>query len=593
MSWGLVVGKLGVSDDAGRGAVERLVNLTEHDVTLVSWPHAADAGTSPSLLTTVLDGRVARIDDVAARTGTNWLVLGSSLVSATMMRRSGRVEGLPARQPGTRFIVSRLTALAVRDRADLVFPLGEIRDGDGRITAVRGLGLFRSRWDLRSRLWDRRIAARERKARSPLKNSQWTAVLFVAASSLLSGTIGLAPGALDNSKTSGWKVTWASWTWWLAIVSLVLGLAALGWAVWRWGQNQAILAERRTAYVIDEQGALWQHEDNTSILADISAGFAATLVVPGPGDLGLDWQWQWQWQVSGPRAVLWDARVDDLVSSFWAVHHNDSKVTRNAVFVWAPWPVAMAFGARATSRGRGLVLHVRQRPSYGAGGPHPQPLITASAHDFLRNERLQPLGVAAPQHRPAVSEQYLSLTFHTASDPAGPGPAAPPGPTGGTGDGTIGHVVLLVVRVSHGPVGPIQEDLAATKPFIVEFCSSLAGAAGPVGPHTVRVVEWRLDTLDAEAGQVPDLPWEAFPAAAEAIADWVTKETAANQIVLLATRIPQELAVGLGVQLGQRSWQRAEKERWPGRVYPVVYDQGRLVVPDLALGSGRATGFRA
>jgi hypothetical protein len=39
-------------------------------------------------------------------------------------------------------------------------------------------------------------------------------------------------------------------------------------------------------------------------------------------------------------------------------------------------------------------------------------------------------------------------------------------------------------------------------------------------------------------------------------------------------RMPQELAVGLGVQLGQRP------SSWPWRMYP----QGQLVIPDLQLG---------
>jgi hypothetical protein len=100
-------------------------------------------------------------------------------------------------------------------------------------------------------------------------------------------------------------------------------------------------------------------------------------------------------------------------------------------------------------------------------------------------------------------------------------------------------------------------------------------------------VEWRLDPRESGTGRVPELPWAAFPAAAEAIADWVIAQATAHsaRIVLLATRIPQELAVGVGVQLGQRSWERRPGQQWPQLVYPVFHTGTQLVVPDLPLGA--------
>lgn len=87
------------------------------------------------------------------------------------------------------------------------------------------------------------------------------------------------------------------------------------------------------------------------------------LRVPGPTALDENWRWRAD-AVGAPQS---DARADQHVHSFWAVRYNDDQVTRNALFTWAPWPVAMAFGARATARSRGLVLNVRQRPSHTAG----------------------------------------------------------------------------------------------------------------------------------------------------------------------------------------------------------------------------------
>jgi len=56
--------------------------------------------------------------------------------------RQGEVEGLPEPKPGTIYIVSRLTAQAVGGRDDVVFPLGEVRDENGRILGVTGFGCF-------------------------------------------------------------------------------------------------------------------------------------------------------------------------------------------------------------------------------------------------------------------------------------------------------------------------------------------------------------------------------------------------------------------------------------------------------------------
>jgi hypothetical protein len=60
-----------------------------------------------------------------------------------------------------------------------------------------------------------------------------------------------------------------------------------------------------------------------------------------------------------------------------------------------------------------------------------------------------------------------------------------------------------------------------------------------------------------------------------------------GHVVLLAARIPQELAVGLGIQLGQRA------RSWPGSACPVYFSGGRLFVPDLRLGADSVPAERA
>jgi hypothetical protein len=59
---------------------------------------------------------------------------------------TGGVVGLPEPEPGVLLLVSRVLALAVTDRTDLVFPFGEIRDDSGRILAVAAL----ARWSSQS-----------------------------------------------------------------------------------------------------------------------------------------------------------------------------------------------------------------------------------------------------------------------------------------------------------------------------------------------------------------------------------------------------------------------------------------------------------
>lgn len=573
----------GVASRAG----DRLVNLTEHDVVLEARPwNGSDGAAEPSLACLVPDGRFARVDDGAARLGEHLIDTGAGVVRLTWLRRSGRLAGLPAPREGVRYVVSRVTALAARDRGDLVFPFGEIRDERGRVTGARGLASFRPGplvWRL-PRAW--RAAARERRRGRPLDGQVLTGVLFAVATALLSGALSLLPAVLDQARASGWGAAWASWTPRLTAVFTVAGLAALAVAAWRWHRRGVMLEERGTAYVIEEQAITWRHEEKESVLADVGDGFAAVLRVPGPAELGGDWRWE----ADTRAAPQWDARVDELVSSFWAVHYNDSQITRNAVFVWAPWPVAMAFGARATARRRGLVLHVRQRPSYGAAGPHRRPRLEDGAHDFLRRDDLPGLADVAALHEPVTVSGTVTMTIKPLGAPAA-GQHSRPGRRG-TGEraetaaGEAG-LLLLIVRVTHGPVGPIPVDLARAGPFTVHVSPSLAGRVIPAGTQAVRVAEWRLAPRTAGTARVPDLSWQAFPAAADAIADWAVGQAAAHpdHVVLLAARFPQELAVGLGVQLGQRSWDRAPGRQWPRQVYPVFYAGDSLIIPDLRLGA--------
>jgi len=92
----------------------------------------------------------------------------------------------------------------------------------------------------------------------------------------------------------------------------------------------------------------------------------------------------------------------------------------------------------------------------------------------------------------------------------------------------------------------------------------------------MEVAEWRWIGADGAA----EIAWEDFPATAEAIATWIVgqAEDHPDHVLLLAARMPQEIAVGLGIQLGQR------QSTWPERLYPVHFTGGKLFVPKLDLG---------
>jgi hypothetical protein len=568
-------------------APARLVNLTEHELRLDARqrpPAGASEGgalTPPSTLHLPPAGLVARVDDHHAHLSDEWLGTAADLVQLTRLGRSRRLTGLPEPQQGTRYVVSRLTAHAARHRRDLVFPLAEVRDDHGRVTGARELGAYRPALAVAERYRDWRARAYERRRLSrPLPRDWITGVLLAASTALLSGAIALAPGVLDNASKNGWAGGGQFWTAWLTVVFLVIGAGALTLAARRWLIRQRMLAERGTAYVVEEEAIGWQPEEKDSVLAAIHDGFPSVLRVPGPGEFVENWRWQ----ADADGAAQWDLRTDQLVHSFWAVHRNDDPATRNAVFVWAPWPVAMAFAARATARRRGLLLHVRQRPSGGAAGVRQELRLEDTGYDFLRFRNTPDLPEAAPSHALLQACAQVTIAIQPLSgrnaNPlgrvrrGGRGSVGPQDRVSEIPDPTPGLVLLLVRFVTEG-IGAIPADIKKAGEITLHVPGSLAGSVLPPSTYRIPAAEWRLTAADKS-----HVPWQAFPAAAEAIASWVEEQAAAHHagVVLLAARMPQEIAVGLGIQLGQRS------TTWPHRVYPVYYAGGPLVVPDLSLG---------
>lgn len=104
----------------------KLVNLTPHAVNVVA--EHCDAVTIPP------SGILAR---VSAKTVTTGEVINGIPVTMT---EYGEVEGLPAQEEGTAYIVSQLVAARVPNRRDVFIPNEAVRDEAGRIIGCKSLG---------------------------------------------------------------------------------------------------------------------------------------------------------------------------------------------------------------------------------------------------------------------------------------------------------------------------------------------------------------------------------------------------------------------------------------------------------------------
>ena len=197
-------------------------------------------------------------------------------------------------------------------------------------------------------------------------------------------------------------------------------------------------------------------------------------------------------------------------------------------------------------------------------GPRQELRLTEAAHDFLADGP-QALEKAAPEHEGKELTGELTLTIspmtsdNAAHQANSPHRGAGLGRAGSHSQHHPDPPVLLLIRIGRESIGPIKLDLASAPPVTVHAPTELLGQVLPGGTHRVPVAELRLDAGSAPA---PQLPWEAFPAATDAIADWIiaTASEHKDRVVLLAARMPQELAVGLGIRIGQR------RQHWPIRM---------------------------
>ncbi|WP_326554042.1 hypothetical protein [Micromonospora sp. NBC_01813] len=390
-------------------------------------------------------------------------------------------------------------------------------------------------------------------------------IFFTVATAAFSAAGGIAPDlAVEgwSGGRGGWLVTFGV----LAVVTVAAG-AGLWW--WR---NR--LRERLgVAYVVNEVAAGWTPEQKEGFLGDVRDRFA--VFRPVPPLRGFDRAAVWP---CGADASRWGGDVDTLVRHFQVASYDpdgrDAALDRS-LFVWAPWPVAVAFGHRVTGGERGPALRVRQRDSFGRQGPLRVGPVEGG-HTF-QGQADQPDGGLSGELRVQRHPVQLRISRDAAAGSA-------------TGREPVPQVLLLVLRTNHHEFGPLPRlpvdvtqraahDFAAAsndrEPIVVELCD----AAGLTLPDTMSTTlrEWRYLPGQGETHH----QWQDYPQIVAAAAQWIAEQAAEapDAVILLGAQLPQEMSVGLGIRSARQSG-------WPRELWPVVHSvsSGSFTVPRLNLG---------
>jgi hypothetical protein len=299
--------------------------------------------------------------------------------------------------------------------------------------------------------------------------------------------------------------------------------------------------------VLQESAPAWDREENRSFLAVVKSQFEAARAIPGPGDL-IDGQ-AWRF---GEASRHWDDRVDVLVNAFRAVRSNDDPASPTALYLWAPWSVAFAFGFRATSGQRGVNLQIRQRPSNGRLG-RIEPMGFAPTGHTFRNPGELSLPAVCREHAVRLSTGPPKLFGRKRQTPP---------------------VTVLLVRTSDMLYGSLA---AGASDSVRTLAVEDAGGLGLPRHAAVTLHEWHC--------QPPGglIEWDDYPAVAAAAAVWIRDraEAARGSIVLLGVLVPQEIGAGIGIVA-------ARLPSWPVRLWPLMFDVERRRLTTVHLNLGRA-----
>ncbi|WP_066909094.1 hypothetical protein [Millisia brevis] len=109
----------------------QLVNLTPH-------PFALYIDGRPVIV--IASSGFARVGEI--RSSAEPLRVAGIELPLVELGYAPTVTDLPDPRDGVRYIVSRITAAALVDRDDIVFPVDEVRGEDGQIVGCRSLGSF-------------------------------------------------------------------------------------------------------------------------------------------------------------------------------------------------------------------------------------------------------------------------------------------------------------------------------------------------------------------------------------------------------------------------------------------------------------------
>ena len=381
------------------------------------------------------------------------------------------------------------------------------------------------------------------------------ATLFIGAA--LGGIYGVVGGSWHNPQTRDQA--------WFLIAFGAVGLIALIGTLFVWRGRNRLLRRNGTSYIVQEEAREWQHDEARDFLADARRHFARMIRIPGPGMLGGHWDWP-----LGEGAKHWDSKVTELARSFQALHFDDDPETPNGIFLWAWWAVAVAFGAQVTAADRGLFLDVWQRPSRGRAGHFEAASWSQRPHQFGQGAAVASLHEILPE---SALQEFTWPTRVTAI-PREPRPnLASPG----------GHeLAVLLVRLGRQSWGPIAEVPATPDPanpvnLVLDDAAGVGGSAGdvPAEIHELRCIP---------PGGGTQFPWPAFPPLVAEVSAWIRAKTAGLQghTVLLATVMPPETALGLGIDAAQ-----VGKPGWPTHLWPIVYQKSidAMIVPSLDLGT--------
>lgn len=279
-------------------------DLTGHSLTIDTAPVTPDPDLHTATAAATLPATGQSAPFVQNQTNSGALNTVRGWIRRVSLRRSCHVVRLPAPRPGTAFVLPQLA------------PGTGNRDVDHHATRHVGLTVTGS------------------------------TALIGRAPGNLPEAIGGDPDARDY--------------WPMCATAAVLLMLGCGLPTRAWWLRYPVATRHGTADMLDEQSKQWTDEEKRSILRDLASYLASVLHVTRPADLGDDWDWPLT-----DGAEHWDEHVDVLVRLFWSVQFNDDRVTHNALSVWAWWPVALAFAARATETAPRAV-HLNVTPTQAA-----------------------------------------------------------------------------------------------------------------------------------------------------------------------------------------------------------------------------------